>query len=64
MMDWRSEVSDANEFMEGMKTDVSKTVSTSSRRAATSLTLSAGSTPIDFAYHVHTDIDIVVAVRV
>ncbi len=56
MMDWRSEVSDANEFMEGMKTDVFQDRVYIFTPRGDIIDLSAGSTPIDFAYHVHTDI--------
>ncbi len=56
MMDWRSEVSDANEFMEGMKTDVFQDRVYIFTPRSDIIDLSAGSTPIDFAYHVHTDI--------
>ena len=56
MMDWRSEVSDANEFVEGMKTDVFQDRVYIFTPRGDIIDLSAGSTPIDFAYHVHTDI--------
>lgn len=56
MMDWRSEVSDANEFMEGMRTDVFQDRVYIFTPRGDIIDLSAGSTPIDFAYHVHTDI--------
>jgi GTP diphosphokinase / guanosine-3',5'-bis(diphosphate) 3'-diphosphatase len=56
MMDWRSEVSDANEFMEGMKTDVFQDRVYVFTPRGDIIDLSAGCTPIDFAYHVHTDI--------
>ncbi len=56
MMDWRSEVSDANEFMEGMKTDVFQDRVYIFTPRGDIIDLSARSTPIDFAYHVHTDI--------
>jgi GTP pyrophosphokinase len=56
MMDWHSEVSDANEFMEGMKTDVFQDRVYIFTPRGDIIDLSAGSTPIDFAYHVHTDI--------
>jgi GTP diphosphokinase / guanosine-3',5'-bis(diphosphate) 3'-diphosphatase len=56
MMDWRSEVSDATEFVEGMKTDVFQDRVYVFTPRGDIIDLSAGSTPIDFAYHVHTDI--------
>jgi len=56
MMEWRSEVKDANEFVEGMKTDVFQDRVYVFTPRGDIIDLSAGSTPIDFAYHVHTDI--------
>jgi len=56
MMDWRSDVSDANEFVEGMKTDVFQDRVYVFTPRGDIFDLAAGSTPIDFAYHVHTDI--------
>jgi guanosine-3',5'-bis(diphosphate) 3'-pyrophosphohydrolase len=56
MMDWRADVSDANEFVEGMKTDVFRDRVYVFTPRGDIIDLSAGSTPIDFAYHVHTDI--------
>ena len=56
MMEWRSDVSDAQEFVEGMKTDVFQDRVYVFTPRGDIIDLSAGSTPIDFAYHVHTDI--------
>jgi GTP pyrophosphokinase len=56
MMDWRADVSDATEFLEGMKTDVFRDRVYIFTPRGDIIDLSAGSTPIDFAYHVHTDI--------
>jgi len=56
MMDWRADVSDAKEFVEGMKTDVFRDRVYVFSPRGDAFDLSAGSTPIDFAYHVHTDI--------
>jgi GTP diphosphokinase / guanosine-3',5'-bis(diphosphate) 3'-diphosphatase len=56
MMEWRTDVSDAQEFMEGMKTDVFQDRVYVFTPRGDIIDLSAGSTPIDFAYHVHTDI--------
>jgi len=56
MMDWRADVSDATEFVEGMKTDVFRDRVYVFTPRGDIIDLSAGSTPIDFAYHVHTDI--------
>ncbi|MBK9926348.1 MAG: bifunctional (p)ppGpp synthetase/guanosine-3',5'-bis(diphosphate) 3'-pyrophosphohydrolase [Anaerolineales bacterium] len=56
MMEWRSEVNDAQEFVEGMKTDVFQDRVYVFTPRGDIFDLSVGSTPIDFAYHVHTDI--------
>ena len=56
MMEWRTDVSDAQEFVEGMKTDVFQDRVYVFTPRGDIIDLSAGSTPIDFAYHVHTDI--------
>jgi guanosine-3',5'-bis(diphosphate) 3'-pyrophosphohydrolase len=56
MMEWRSEVDDAQEFVESMKTDVFQDRVYVFTPRGDIIDLSAGSTPIDFAYHVHTDI--------
>ena len=56
MMEWQSDVSDAHEFVEGMKTDVFQDRVYVFTPRGDIIDLSAGSTPIDFAYHVHTDI--------
>jgi GTP diphosphokinase / guanosine-3',5'-bis(diphosphate) 3'-diphosphatase len=56
MMEWRSEVNDAQEFVEGMKTDVFQDRVYVFTPRGDIIDLSAGSTPIDFAYHVHTSI--------
>jgi GTP pyrophosphokinase len=56
MMEWRTDVHDAQEFVEGMKTDVFQDRVYVFTPRGDIIDLSAGSTPIDFAYHVHTDI--------
>jgi guanosine-3',5'-bis(diphosphate) 3'-pyrophosphohydrolase len=56
MMEWRTDVNDAQEFVEGMKTDVFQDRVYVFTPRGDIIDLSAGSTPIDFAYHVHTDI--------
>ena len=55
-MDWQQDTPDANEFVEGMKSDVFENrvyVFTPHRDI---LDLPSGSTPIDFAYAVHTEV--------
>jgi GTP pyrophosphokinase len=56
MMEWRTDVNDAQEFVEGMKTDVFQDRVYVFTPRGDIIDLSAASTPIDFAYHVHTDI--------
>jgi GTP pyrophosphokinase len=56
MMEWRTDVKDAQEFVEGMKTDVLQDRVYAFTPRGDIIDLPAGCTPIDFAYHVHTDI--------
>jgi guanosine-3',5'-bis(diphosphate) 3'-pyrophosphohydrolase len=56
MMEWRADVNDAQEFVESMKTDVFRDRVYIFTPRGDIIDLPAGSTPIDFAYHVHTDI--------
>jgi guanosine-3',5'-bis(diphosphate) 3'-pyrophosphohydrolase len=56
VMEWRQDVDDAQEFMDGMKTDVFKDRVYVFTPHGDIIDLPAGSTPIDFAYHVHTTV--------
>lgn len=56
MMEWRQDVEDAGEFVDSMKTDVFQDRVYVFTPRGDIIDLPAGSTPIDFAYHVHTDI--------
>jgi GTP pyrophosphokinase len=56
LMDWRQEVDDAGEFLVGLKTDVLEERVYAFTPKGDVIDLPAGSTPIDFAYHVHTEI--------
>ncbi len=56
VMDWRQDVDDAQEFVDGMKTDVFKDRVYIFTPHGDIIDLPAGSTPIDFAYHVHTTV--------
>ena len=56
MMEWRTDVDDAQEFVDSMKTDVFKDRVYVFTPRGDIIDLPAGSTPIDFAYHVHTDV--------
>ncbi len=56
MMEWKQDVQDAQEFVDSMKTDVFEDRVYVFTPRGDIIDLPAGSTPIDFAYHVHTDV--------
>jgi len=56
LMEWRQDVQDAKEFLDSMKTDVFQDRVYVFTPKGDVIDLPAGSTPIDFAYHVHTEI--------
>lgn len=56
LMEWRQDVADAKEFLDSMKTDVFQDRVYVFTPKGDIIDLPARSTPIDFAYHVHTDI--------
>lgn len=56
LMDWRQDVEDAKEFVDGMKSDVFEDRVYVFTPRGDIIDLPMGSTPIDFAYHVHTDV--------
>ena len=56
LMEWRQDVSDAGEFVDGLKSDVFEDRVYLFTPRGDIIDLPAGSTPIDFAYHVHTDV--------
>ena len=56
MMEWGPDVRDAAEFVESMHSDVFQDHVYIFTPRGDAIDLPAGSTPIDFAYHVHTDI--------
>lgn len=56
LMEWRQDVSDAREFVDSMKTDFFQDRVYVFTPKGDIIDLPAKSTPIDFAYHVHTDI--------
>lgn len=56
LMEWMQEVDDASEFVDSMKTDVFSDRVYVFTPAGDIFDLPLGSTPIDFAYHVHTEV--------
>lgn len=56
IMEWRQEIEDAQEFVDGMKSDLFQDRVYVFTPRGDIIDLPAGSTPIDFAYHVHTEI--------
>jgi guanosine-3',5'-bis(diphosphate) 3'-pyrophosphohydrolase len=56
LMEWRQDVDDASDFMDAMKSDVFDDRVYVFTPRGDIIDLPAGSTPIDFAYHIHTEI--------
>ncbi|MBA2570581.1 MAG: bifunctional (p)ppGpp synthetase/guanosine-3',5'-bis(diphosphate) 3'-pyrophosphohydrolase, partial [Chloroflexi bacterium] len=56
LMDWQREVSDATEFVEGLKLDIFQDQVFVFTPKGSVKDLPAGATPIDFAYRIHTDV--------
>lgn len=56
LMEWRQDVIDAGEFVDGLKSDVFEDRVYVFTPRGDIIDLPSGSTPIDFAYHVHTDV--------
>ncbi|RIK53173.1 MAG: GTP diphosphokinase [Chloroflexi bacterium] len=56
LMEWRQDVNDASEFVDGMKTDVFHDRVYVFTPQGDVIDLPAGSTPIDFAYAIHTEL--------
>ncbi len=56
LMEWRQEVTSADEFVDAMKTDVFQDRVYTFTPKGKLIDLPVGATPIDFAYHVHTEI--------
>ncbi len=56
LMEWRQDVTDAKEFVSGMKTDVFQDRVYVFTPRGDVIDLPTGATPIDFAYHVHTEL--------
>jgi len=56
LMDWRSDVEDAREFMDTLKSDVLEDRVYVFTPKGQVMDLPAGSTPVDFAYYIHTEV--------
>jgi len=56
LMDWRQDVDDAGEFIEAMKNEVFQDRVYVITPRGDVIDLPVGATPIDFAYHIHTDV--------
>jgi GTP pyrophosphokinase len=56
LMEWRREIPDANEFVNAMKTDIFQDRVYVFTPQGDIIDLPRGSTPIDFAYHIHTEV--------
>lgn len=55
-MEWRQDVEDAREFVDSMQSDVFVDRVYILTPKGDIIDLPVGSTPIDFAYHVHTEV--------
>jgi len=56
LLDWRTDVTDASDFLDSLKTDVFRDRLYVFTPKGDIIDLPAGATPVDFAYHVHTDV--------
>ncbi len=56
LVEWRTEIVDARTFVDSLKTDIFKDQVYVFTPKGQIIELAAGATPIDFAYHVHTEI--------
>jgi len=56
LMEWRQDIDDATDFVDAMKSDVFDDRVFVFTPRGDIIDLPSGSTPIDFAYHIHTDI--------
>jgi len=56
LMEWQKEIVDANAFVDSLKTDVFQDQVYVFTPKGDVIEMAAGATPLDFAYHVHTEI--------
>ncbi len=56
LIEWRQELTDATEFVDSLKTDVFQDRVYVFTPKGDIIDLPAGATPVDFAYHVHTEV--------
>ncbi len=56
LMEWRQDITDSTEFVASLKTDVFQDRVYTFTPKGDVIDLPAGATPIDFAYHIHTEI--------
>jgi GTP pyrophosphokinase len=56
LVEWQRELTDASEFVDAMKTDIFQDRVYTFTPNGDIIDLPAGSTPIDFAYHIHTEV--------
>lgn len=56
LMDWRNEIADADAFVDSLKTDVFQDQVYVFTPKGKIIEMAAGATPIDFAFHIHTEI--------
>ncbi len=56
MLDWQDETTDSKEFMEGLKVDLFENEVFVFTPKGDVISLRAGSTPLDFAYAIHTEV--------
>ena len=56
LLDWQRESADPNEFMENLRFDLSANQIFAFTPKGDAITLPSGSTPVDFAYAVHTEV--------
>ncbi len=56
LMEWRKDITDARVFVDSLKTDVFQDQVYVFTPKGTIIEMPSGATPIDFAYHVHTEI--------